>query len=115
MEAREVLIARNFLMLKVGNEEPQLISQVNWGYTIAAEFTKSQMTAPHYNTKRNMGADICLPIPSIGVTMSSGTPKDQPITANRYSDAALRFFGNNSNWTATGPPDSIAHKYSRNP
>ena len=117
VEVRETCTARNFLVVDSGDGNQRGVSQVNWSYTIAVEFNSSSMStgSQHFPTRRDLARDSKAPIPSVSSSIAGISPTDQPVTVNRDSNATIQYINNNANWAATGPQNSMAHIYSRNP
>lgn len=99
-EVRDVMEARNFLMVKVGDKDWQVLAQADWSYTNVATGKPSGMSGGNFPTTISWKDKASKPDPLFKKTKPGKTTTDAPITPpSRNPTAAVSFIGVNANWT----------------
>ena len=107
IEVKDVMEARNFLMVKVGSAEWQVLAQVNWSYTDVAARQKSQMSTGVKDIKVKLVAD-----PIFKKTKPGVAPTQTPVSVPpaRVTKAASNYINSKANWKVTKESE-MANKY----
>lgn len=108
-EVRDIMEARNFLLVKVGDKDWQVIAQGDWSYKNVATGEKSKMSGGTFPTKISWSKES-KPDPLFKSTKPGKIPTNKPLLPPRDSHAAVNYLRSKANWTIVNDT-AMAQKY----